>query len=143
MPGFVAIHPITQQERLSSTDFWPAIDLAHVRAIAKLDGTIPDAHLHHAVIMAIDSVNNELAAWEGQQRAAGFRRLADVPSTLLNGQHRLSALYVQAVICVASADLLEQLRAYDSSHHGQQQADASARAVMNSGGPRTGPSARC
>jgi len=123
MPGFVAINPSNSEERLTSTDFWPPISLAQVRTLAKLDGSVPDARLRQAVLMAIDSVNSELAAWEREQRTAGYSRLTAIPSTRLNGEHRLVALYIQAVIGAASADLIEQLRGYDSSGHGQQQAD--------------------
>jgi len=124
MPGFVAIDPTQSTEHLTSSDFWPPIDLAHVRTLAKLDGTLADARLRQAVLMAMDSINSELAAWEGRQRTAGYSRLSAIPSPALHGQHRLIAQYVQAVVCTASADLLEQMRSYDSSGQGQAKADA-------------------
>jgi len=124
MPGFIAIHPINTQENLTNSPFWPDIELAKVRAVAKLDGTIPDARLRQAVLIAMDSVNSELADWQQQQQAAGYMHVSAIPSLPLAGQHRLVMQYVQAVVCTASADLLEQMRSYDSSGHGHQQADA-------------------
>jgi len=123
MPGFMAIAPIQQQEILKNSPFWPDMDLAKVRAVAKLDGTVSDARLRQAVSMAMDSVNSELVAWQQQQQSQGYAQLSAIPALPLAGQHRLVMQYFQAVVCTASADLLEQMRSYDSSGHGHQQAD--------------------
>jgi len=123
MPGFVAINPIKPQEILTNSPFWPDMDLATVRAVAKLDGTIPDTRLRQALLIAMDSVNSELAAWQQQQQGQGYVQLADIPGLPLAGQHRLVMQYFQAVVCTATVDLLEQLRSYDSSGAGHQQAD--------------------
>lgn len=127
MSAFVATAPTSPAQpgaELMGNDGWfPDIDLASVRDIVRIDGTVTAARLRAAVLSAISHVNDQLAAFKATHLAADRNALADVPAPAIDGDSRLVLLYNRAVHCTAKADLIERYRDFDSTDSGQRRAD--------------------
>lgn len=124
MSGFVANPTIAAIEPSIGNDGWfPNIDPVALRAAIRLDGTVTEERLRHAIVNAITSVNGELYEWQYQQRDAGITTLDGVPSVQLGGSSRLRWLYLRAIYSTVKADLNERYRDFDSTAAGQQRAD--------------------
>lgn len=100
---------------LANDGFFPGIDLAHLRAVQRLDGTVTHERLAHETVEAMLAVNAELAAWRATQQAAGHTTLADVPAATADGASALVQRYRRAVYCLAHASLLERYRNFDAT----------------------------
>lgn len=124
MSGFVATAPTAKPSALRSGEWYPAIDLADVRAVLRLDGTVTDARLTECIALAMSAVEDELDAWQQQQEALGRTSLAQVPSKVIDGTSRLERLYQRAVYATAKAELIERYRDFDSTDAGQRRAEA-------------------
>jgi hypothetical protein len=124
MSGFVATAPTADQPVIRSGDWYPALSLAAVRAVLRLDGTVTDARLTESVALAMAAVEDELDAWQQQQEALGRTTLADVPSKVIAGTSRLVLLYQRAVYATAKAELIERYRDFDSTDAGQRRAES-------------------
>jgi hypothetical protein len=123
MSGFVATAPLAAPSVIRSGEWYPAIDLAEVRAVLRLDGTVTDARLTECIALAMSAVEDELDAWQQQQDALGRTTLAAVPSKVIGGVSRLVLLYQRAVYATAKAELLERYRDFDSTDTGQRRAE--------------------
>lgn len=88
--------------------FWPSIDVNHFRDTMRVAGTtIPHARMEEALLQASLTVDTELAAWRLLQIEAGHDTLADVPSSAIGQQTRLTLTWRRAVYHYAAADLAE------------------------------------
>lgn len=110
-------------QTVRSSPWFPAIDLAHMREVVRLVGTVTTARLRDAVIAAIDEVNGELAGWRASHEAAGIESLAAVPAGQIGGESVQVARYRRAVYFLARADLTEKYRDFDSTKSGAADAD--------------------
>jgi len=124
MSGFTATGTAPAQPPIQPDDFWPAIDPDAMRAFMRLEASIKNPALRHALIAAALTVNGALARWAQPHHAAGIARLADIPSPQVDGMSRLEHLYLRAVACLAAADVHERYRTYDATGSGHQHADA-------------------
>lgn len=116
--------PTADDETTLENDGWfPVIDLAHLRAAARLDGTVTPARLRHAALNAVASVNTELAAYREAQQAAGRASLADVPAPQLGGESVQLQRYRRAVYACVQADLIEHYRDFDTTGAGDKAAE--------------------
>jgi len=105
---------------IQNDGFFPDVDVQQARLILRLDGTVTDARLVHALTAAIIEVGNSLRDWASRQRAAGYPQLDDVPEDIrINGESRLVHSYLRAVYCLAKADLIERMADYDTTGTGQ------------------------
>lgn len=109
--------------QLGSLPFWPVIDMADLRAAARLDSTVSPARLVHAAQMAVLWVNRELSAWRQQQLAQGIERLADVPGDMVGGDTERVLLYRRAVYAETEANARERYRGLDTTGKGQAAAE--------------------
>lgn len=123
MSGFVATADATDQV-INNDGWWPNVDPAEARDILRLDGTVSVARLREALVIAIGSVNTELAIWQAAQAALAIATLADVPAPSIGGTSRLVDLYGRAVRCRAGAYLVERYRNLDITDKGQKNAEA-------------------
>ncbi len=116
--------PTTPADALTVTNdgFFPNIDLAKLREVARLDGTITNARLRDAAILAVVSVNDELQDWKALQMAAGTIRL-DQLGPQIGGISVQAARYFTAVYRTASADLSGRYRSFDSTPEGLAKAE--------------------
>lgn len=123
MSGFIATAPSTASG-LANDGWWPDVSVQAVRDELRLDGTVTEARLEAALLAAVMTVNDELAAWRAAREAEGHATLADVPAQQIGGMSRLVRLYLRATACCAAADIAEQYRSFDATSAGNQRADA-------------------
>ncbi|WP_372167049.1 head completion/stabilization protein [Xanthomonas axonopodis] len=124
MSGFTATGTTSATlDAIANAPFWPAIAPTSVRASMRLDGTVTDARLRHAIVAAMLAVNDELQTWAQTQQAAGWAALADVPSTTVDGVSRRVQLYLRAVACATAVEVAERYRSFDATDSANQRAD--------------------
>ncbi len=123
--SFITTSPLpeTVTTIITNSLFWPDIDLSQLRDAVRIDGTVTDERLTHAVINAISSVNRDLAVWKQAQQADGIATLADAAADEINGESELKQLYLRAVYATAKANLIERYRDYDATGDGHKSAD--------------------
>lgn len=116
--------PAPAAEPPIENDGWfPAIDLADLRATARLDGTVTQARLRYSAMQAIVSVNAELERFQDAQRELGFADLDAVPGPTVGGRKVKVSHYLRAVYSATQADLVERFRDYDTTGDGDKAAD--------------------
>lgn len=108
---------------LVNDGFFPPIDLARLRATARLDGTVTPERLRHSALAAVLSVNGELATYKAAQALLGHATLAAVPAPLIDGQSVQLARYQRAIYSHVQADLVERYRDFDTTGAGDKAAD--------------------
>ncbi|MGQ9449153.1 head completion/stabilization protein [Xanthomonas citri pv. bilvae] len=124
MSGFTATGTTSAApDVITNAPFWPAIAPDAVRASMRLDGTVADTRLRHAIVAAMLAVNDALDAWAQTQQAAGWAALADVPSTTVDGVSRRVQLYLRAVACATAVEVAERYRSFDATDSANQRAD--------------------
>ena len=124
MSGFTATGTTSATpDAIANAPFWPAIAPTSVRASMRLDGTVTDARLRHAIVAAMLAVNDALQTWADKQQAAGYAVLADVPSTTVDGVSRRVQLYQRAVACATAVEVAERYRSFDATDSANQRAD--------------------
>lgn len=125
--SFIATAPESPTPPDSATvandGFFPDIDLDHMRAAVRLDGTVTPERLRDAAIAAALQVNDELAEWKAEKIAAGFEQLVDVTARQIDGESVNLVRYRTAVYRLARADLTERYRDFDSTKSGVDQAE--------------------
>ena len=123
--SFITTSPLpeTVTTIISNSTFWPDIDLSQLRDAVRIDGTVTDNRLTHAVINAISSVNRDLSDWRQAQKAVGATTLSDVEAEEINGESELKQLYLRAVYATTKANLIERYRDYDATGDGHKSAD--------------------
>jgi len=116
--------PAADDEPAIENDGWfPDVDLHQLRATARLDGTVTPERLRHSALVAIASVNTELAGYKATQLAQRRERLADVPAHRLAGQSVQLMHYRRAVTCAVQADLAARYRDFDTTGAGDKRAE--------------------
>ncbi len=124
MSGLVAnASPTKPEPDVQSGEFWPAVNIAALRAAVRITGDVTVERLRAAVVSAVIAVNDELTLWGETQQAKGFITLAAVPSPIIDGKSRLTQLYMRAVQCATAVELHERYRSYDATAQGNQRAD--------------------
>lgn len=109
-------------QTVTNDGFFPNINLADLREIVRLDGTVTIARLRNAAIAAVISVNTELQDWKAAQLAAGVIRV-DQMGPQIGGISVPASHYLNAVYRTAKADLSGRYRDFDSTPEGQAKAD--------------------
>jgi len=105
-------------------DGWfPGVDLARVRAEARLRDGVTRDRLCEAVLGAMIWVGEQLAAWQIAHLALGRATLAAVPTPTIAGEPRLAILYRQAVTAQAKAQLVERYRDVDLTGAGDRRVE--------------------
>ena len=103
--------------------FFPDVDPAlFAREMRVRDAVTPERR-RRALIDAIITVGNQLAAWRARQLLAGCATLAGVPSPAIDGESRLVQLYRTAVFGEAKAKLVERYRDTDITRAGKDQVE--------------------
>lgn len=124
--SFLANPPAPQaasEQHLANDGWYPEIDLAALRATARLDGTVTPERLRYSALAAVLAVNTELAGFKVGQQMRGRERLADVPAVQIDGASTLVSLYLRAVYSHVQADLIERYRDFDTTGAGDKAAD--------------------
>lgn len=116
--------PTAADEPTIENDGWfPDIDLAKLRATARLDGTVTPDRLRYSALTAIASMNRELARYKAAQLALGFLKLDDVPGESVGGTRVQVIHYLRAVYSYVQADLIERYRDFDATGAGDKLAE--------------------
>ncbi|WP_372941399.1 head completion/stabilization protein [Shewanella sp.] len=130
--SFFAVEPTQDNQHIiQSSDFWPNIDTAQLRATMRLDGTVTDERLIHSAINAVSSVNSELKEWMQDKKTAGYDSLQLVPAENINGESVYVHLYTRAIYSMTRANLIERLRDYDTTGAGDNDVNALEDTITN------------
>jgi hypothetical protein len=122
MSAFVA-NGTAEGGRITSSPFWPSIDLDNLRATLRIDNSVTAPRLKTAVINAVISVHDELETWRAAQETAGYMTLADVPSKQIEGESIQVHLYRRAIEAATGAEICERYRSYDTTKSGNDKAE--------------------
>lgn len=121
---FIAVPPVADPEApIDCGTFLPAVYPAEARERMRIDGTVTPERLRAALVEAASSVADELTAWVESKAIEGYASLADVRASTIDGTSALVHRFHRAVCCMASAELIERMRDYDSTNDGHLQAD--------------------
>ncbi|PHI29237.1 head completion/stabilization protein [Budvicia aquatica] len=123
MKFITANPPPENEEPIVNTNFWPSVDLADLRDVMRIDGTVSTQRLRHIALNEIASVNGELFVWRDEQKDKGYSSLSAVPADSIGGHSIHLFRYKQAVYCKTKAGLLERYRDYDATNSGNQKAE--------------------
>lgn len=111
-------------DSFASDPFYPEISSANFRLSNRVDGTVTDARLCHAIINAIIEVNRELMPFMTTKKAEGFTSLNTIPAMVVNNVSELEILYQRAVFSLTKANLTERYRDIDTTSSGEKKAEA-------------------
>lgn len=124
--SFLANPPVpapADEPTLANDGWFPNIDLAKLRATARLDGTVTPERLAHSVLTAVASINTELATYKAAQLALGHTKLEDVPGIAIGSMKVQVVHYLRAVYSSTQADLVERYRDFDTTGAGDKAAE--------------------
>lgn len=128
--SFVARPPASEIEQPPAPEsvvvndgFFPDVDPASVRDVARIPTSITPARLRAAILGGIMSAEIDLRQFAADCRAEGYASLADVPAAQLDGQSVQLIRYQRAVALFTKAELIERHRDFDTTSAGGNQAD--------------------
>lgn len=116
--SFIAPATSATASIITNGSFWPDIEPDVLRQTMRLDGTVTNERLEHAVINAALQVNSDLKNWRIGNQLLGFDSLVQVPAEQINGQSIYLQLYLRAVYCLTKANLIERYSDFDSTAKG-------------------------
>ncbi|MCD8558877.1 MAG: head completion/stabilization protein [Shewanella xiamenensis] len=116
--SFIAPATSATASIITNGPFWPDIEPDVLRQTMRLDGTVTNERLEHAVINAALQVNSDLKNWRIGNQLLGFDSLVQVPAEQINGQSIYLQLYLRAVYCLTKANLIERYSDFDSTAKG-------------------------
>lgn len=114
---------VISDETITNNGFFPDIDLIDVRNSMRIDGTVTNDRLKHAVIEAVLTVNQDLKQFKANCLEQEKRTLVAVGDDRIDGEAVLVYQYKRAVYCLAVANLYERYRAFDNTKEGHDKAD--------------------
>lgn len=109
---------------IAGDGFWPDVDLAHLKEVARISTIVTDLALRDAAIAAILSVRRELRAWRAAREAEGKATLAAIDPATIAGKLVLEHHYLRAVTGTVAADLLDTRQEIGATGDGRDRADA-------------------
>lgn len=120
-----ATHKYTdvEDEIIFSRDFFPIIRLMEVRNAMRIDGTVTNERLKHAIINAVATVNRDLQGYRKSYETKGYSTLAECDEEVISNENVLEYQYKRAVYSLAVANLYERYRSFDSTKDGQDKAE--------------------
>lgn len=90
--------PTAAEETELPNDGWfPTVDLAKLRATARLDGTVTLERMRYSALTAVLSINAELSGYKAAQQLLGHAKLEDVPAPSIDGKSAQMVRYLRAV----------------------------------------------
>lgn len=130
MSSFIARPPQAQIDQAPAPEttvgndgFFPDIEPAELREVARIPTSITPARLRAAILGAIMTVEADLRTWAALHRAAGYAKLADVPAPELDGQSVQLIRYARAVAMLTKAELIDRHRDFDTTSAGDRNAE--------------------
>lgn len=110
-------------ELILNNGFFPDVSLLDVRNSMRIDGTVTNERLKHAIIEAILTVNRDLQTFKELCLTQDKSSLYECSDEQINGETVQVYQYKRAVFCLAVANLYERYRAFDSTKEGHEKAD--------------------
>jgi hypothetical protein len=104
---------------IENDGWFPDIDPAALRKEQRIRDSVTAERLRAAIIAAIITVGNQLAAWQAGRMTSTPTKLADVPSPKIDGESRYVLLYHAAIAAYAKSKLVEGYRDTDTTTAGQ------------------------
>lgn len=123
-PVVIIPAPETGDAVIKNTFFFPDVFLKRVRELMRLEQTVSDARLCHAIKTGMAETNAELYDYRVRQIAAGFKQLTDVPAEEIDGENVRVFHYLSAVTAMATATLYERYRGVEATGKGEKKADS-------------------
>lgn len=127
--SFVARPPSSEIEAppaaeavVANDGFFPDVDPAHVRDVARIPTSITAPRLRGAIVGAIMTARNDLLAFATAAIAAGHASLAAMPAAQIDGASVRVHAYQRAIALFAKAELIERHRDFDTTAAGANQA---------------------
>ena len=115
--------PPPAETLISNDGFFPDIDPAQIRDVARIPTSITPPRLREAILAAILSAEIDLRAWAALHVAGGHATLDAVPAPQLDGKSANIIRYRRIVALFAKAELIERHRDYDTTAAGAGQSD--------------------
>lgn len=122
--SFIATAGNSAGKVITNNSFFPDVSLDKCRELTRLDGTVTDGRLEHALINAIAQTNQDLYEWRIEQQSNGIAKLEDIPSDTINNKSILLHHYERAVFCFSRANLIERYADYDTTAKGDKKTDS-------------------
>ncbi|MCK3655799.1 phage head protein [Pasteurellaceae bacterium Macca] len=110
-------------EIIQNDGFFPDLSLRAVRNTMRIDGTVTNDRLRHAVIEAMITVNHDLGVFAGNAKNNQKYALEAVNQGEINGENVMIYRYQRAVFALATAQLMERYRNFDSTKEGNDKAN--------------------
>lgn len=120
-PSIIPAIDATPEPVITNDGWFPDVDPALMRLQVRIRDSVTPERLREAILGAMISIGNVLAAWRLPLEGSGTTSLADVPAAQLGGESRLVLLYRRAIAAQAKADLVERYRDMDLTGAGQRQ----------------------
>ncbi len=105
-------------DQVHADNWWPAISISEFRTRHRVTQEVAPDFIRAAIRSAMQSALNDLGAWADDMRLMLFARLTDVPDTMIDGQPYRVLLWQRAVMALAKVEIIETLRDYDATGHG-------------------------
>lgn len=109
--------PAKPDDDLIISDFFPPISLSHLRQAMRLDGTVTNERLRHAINNAVSLVNHNLRTWAQAQ----LDPQTGQPIIALNGVQ--AQTYQRAVYAYTAANIAERMTNFDATIEGRARAE--------------------
>ena len=120
-PSIIPAIDATPEAVITNDGWFPDVDPALLRLQMRIRDSVTHERLREAVLGAMISIANGLAAWRLPLQLGGIASLDLVPAPQLGGESRLVVLYRRAIGAQAKADLVERYRDTDLTGAGQRQ----------------------
>ncbi|BCA60249.1 head completion/stabilization protein [Sphingomonas sp. HMP6] len=120
-PSIIPAIDATPEAVITNDGWFPDVDPALLRLQVRIRDSVTPERLREAILGAMISIGNVLAAWRLPLEMSGIASLADVPAAQLGGESRLVLLYRRAIAAQTKADLVERYRDMDLTGAGQRQ----------------------
>ena len=108
---------------IANDGFFPDIDPARFSEEMRIRDVVTSARRRRALVDAIITIGNQLAAWRDGRLLGGIASLDTVASPRIDGESRLVQLYRSAVYSEAKAKLIERYRDADITRAGKDQVE--------------------
>ncbi|MDI5893087.1 head completion/stabilization protein [Halomonas rhizosphaerae] len=109
---------------ITNNGFWPAVDPVAFRDAERLDSTVTEARVAHALRVALADVNRQLADWQAARIDDGATTAEEVAAPGWAAEGHYVLLYQRALYATAMASLLERYRDYSATGEGDERGEA-------------------
>ncbi|MGM0535559.1 MAG: head completion/stabilization protein [Pseudomonadota bacterium] len=114
---------------IANNGFWPDIDPAEFRDAERVDSTVTDARVAHALRVALADVNRQLANWQADRQGEGAPTLEAIVPPVWSVTDHYALLYQRAIYAAAMASLMERYRDHSATGEGDESGEAKDQAA--------------